>query len=354
MSKAEEYRQYLKSGTWQEKRDLALDRTSGFCQFCGAPAEHVHHTKYPKQLGTEHPNNLIPVCKRCHDISHGIQDMQVISQAELHSELTPQGGKLKYLVSGARVYASAASWARALQLPQSLWNWFEQGLPRTAMIRKDFPGGSLSALYQNIQVYRWHAVAELLRAFDRNWYQHQYRSRSKFEQIEIEKFHKNYEHLVYWGYALQERALTNIMIGENPQTEHISQTELVDAISQIVQPQLNTHQEQLTTHDLVISELQNSVPTLRDEEEFITIRQAFSEQGLDPALMPLYPSSKENFSGITGQLLKKEHVAQGPTITTRIDGQSLAVSMNTYPRKAIYSMINKIIAQKQLGLPFSD
>ena len=66
MSRKKEYARYLASPEWKEKRDLALARTSGFCQFCGTFAAHVHHVRYPKQFGHEHPNTLIPVCDQCH------------------------------------------------------------------------------------------------------------------------------------------------------------------------------------------------------------------------------------------------------------------------------------------------
>lgn len=342
MSKADEYRQYLKSGAWQEKRNFALDRTDGFCQFCGEPAENVHHVQYPKQLGTEHPNSLIPVCKRCHDISHGIQKMQVISSAEIFAELTPNNSKLKYIVSGARIYASARSWERALQVPKSLSIWFHGGLTRMSAIRKNFPGGALEAVFQNTPVYRWHAVAELLRAFDRNWYQHGYKSRPKAEQREINQFHQNYEHLVAWGYDLQERALSNMMLDTKPSSDSVSQEVLVDAIND----------EHLREHDLVISEIKGALPTMRDDGEFITVRQAIIEQGLDPTSMPLYPKSRENLSGLTGQMLKEKSIEQGQPVIVRVDGQSFETTMNTYRRRDIYDMLKIIFSKNQMGFPF--
>lgn len=67
----------------------------------------------------------------------------------------------------------------------------------------------LTAIYT--PVYRWHAVAEQLRAFDRRWYKDQYQNRPKFEQEEIARFHDKYERLVSWGYDLQERALNSLV-----------------------------------------------------------------------------------------------------------------------------------------------
>ncbi len=93
------------------------------------------------------------------------------------------------------------------------------------------------------------------------------------------------------------------------------------------------------------------IPTLRDQKEFITVRQAISEQGRDPASMPLYPNSKENLSGLAGQQLKSKRAEQGPREVMRVDGQSLSTEVNTYRRAVIYAVLDEIIQNKQPGLP---
>jgi hypothetical protein len=128
MTRRDEYLQYLKAIDWGEQRDFALARTSGFCQYCGEVVSQVHHVKYPKRVGEEHPHSLIPVCECCHNISHGVQEMKSLTDVTQMMELSPKGGRLKYLLSGARVYASAKSWARALEVPDALNVWFETGL----------------------------------------------------------------------------------------------------------------------------------------------------------------------------------------------------------------------------------
>lgn len=226
MTRRDEYRRHLKSLEWSEQRDIALARTSGFCQYCGEVASQVHHVKYPKRFGEEHPHSLIPVCERCHNISHGVQNMKSLSDATQLSELSPNGIQLKYLLSGGRVYASPKSWVKALQVPIALNTWFETGLSRTAMLKKDIAGGSLEMSYQNVAVYRWPAVAELLRNFDREWHKNQYGSRPKQEQREIEQFHDNYERLVNWGYDLQERALSSALNAKTTTTSPVTQETL--------------------------------------------------------------------------------------------------------------------------------
>ncbi len=351
MTRREKYHKYLASPEWVEQRHLALSRTSGFCQYCGEVATQVHHVKYPKQFGEEHPNTLIPVCDRCHNISHGVQEMKELSNVTQMQELSPNGGHLKYLLSGGRVYASAKSWARALHVPEPLMTWFTTGLARTSLLKKDLAGGDLEMSYLNTAVYRWHAVAEQLRAFDREWHKNQYKSRPDNERTELELFYNSYERLVSWGYDLQERALHSALNPTISSSTPITQDNLLVALKEAVAPRLRQHDDKIHEHDVVIAELMEAVPSLRDQDEFITVKQAINEQGYDPTLMPLHPRSKETLSGLAGQLLKTKAMQQGPSVIARIDGQSIATEMRTYKRRDIYSVLVEIIQNKQVGLP---
>lgn len=351
MTRRDEYLRYLKSTDWSENRNFALDRTSGFCQYCGEVASQVHHVKYPKRFGEEHPHSLIPVCERCHNISHGVQEMKSLTDVTQMIELTPNGGRLKYLLSGARVYASAKSWARALHVPEFMMGWFETGLVRIAILKKDLAGGELEMSYLNVAVYRWHAVAEQLRALDRQWHNSQFKGRPKQEQKELEQFMQNYDRLVNWGYDLQERALSSALNATPSATSPITQETLIDAMKEVVAPRLRNHDDKLHEHDVVIAEIVDAVPTLRDQEEFITVKQAISEKGFDSTAMPLYPQSRENLSGLTGRILKDHNAEQGGSVIARVDGQSLPIEMNTYRRRNIYAALDEIVRNKQHGLP---
>lgn len=278
--------------------------------------------------------------------------MKSLTDVTQMTELSPNGTRLKYLLSGGRVYASAKSWGRALQVPESMTAWFETGLARTALLKKDLAGGNLEMSYLNTATYRWHAVAEQLRAFDREWYKTQFTSRPKQEQREIEHFHDNYERLVTWGYDLQERALSSALNATTSPTSPITQETLLGVMKQALAPRLRMHDDKLHEHDVIISELREAVPTLRDQDEFIPVKQAISEQGLDPTLMPLYPRSSENLSGLAGQLLKSRGVEQGASVIARIDGQAVSSVMNTYRRHDIYAVLAEITRNNQSGFPF--
>lgn len=344
------YRQFLNSSDWKELRNFALARTDGFCQFCGEIATQVHHVKYPKRFGEEHPHSLIPVCEKCHSISHGIQNMKELTNVIQMTELAPNGNRLNYLLSGGRVFASAKSWARALQLPDSLMKWFEAGLANKALFKKDTAGGSLEMQYSNTAVYRWHAVGDLLRAFDREWYKTEYRSRPIDEQREIQRFHENYERLVNWGYDLQERALASMLNSDNYRNTPVTQETLLEAIKQAVAPRLIAHDDKLHEHDVMIADIKVAVPALRDPSEFITVKQAINEQGLDFSVMPLHPQSRDNLASLTGKKLKASFAEEGGSVIARLDGQNIATKVNTYRRKAIFDVLQEVMGNSQQSL----
>lgn len=121
-------------------------------------------------------------------------------------------------------------------------------------------------------------------------------------------------------------------------------------MKEVVAPRLRNHDDKLHEHDVVIAEIVDAVPTLRDQDEFITVKQAISEKGFDSTMMPLYPQSRENLSGLTGQMLKDRNTEQGGSVIARVDGQSRPIEMNTYRRRNIYVALDEIVRNKQHGL----
>jgi hypothetical protein len=276
--------------------------------------------------------------------------MKSLTDVMQMSEPSPNGGQLRYLLSGPRVYASAMSWAKALKVPGPMMVWFQTGLARTAMLKKDLAGSELEMSYQDVLVYRWHAVAEQLRIFDRQWHTHKFASRPKSEQREIQEFQRNYERLVSWGYDLQERALSSAIQDRPERAVAVTQDTLLQALKEAVAPRLRAHDDKLHEHDFVIAEIRDAVPTLRDQSEFIPVKQAINEQGLDSSLMPLHPRSRETLSGLTGQMLRDRGVVQGGSVIARIEGQSFSTEMKTYRRGDIYAVLAEIMKHKQDGL----
>ena len=66
----ENYRKYLDSSEWRDKRSATLLRDGHRCQKCNVrPATQVHHLSY-KRTGKEHSGDLISVRDSCHSALH--------------------------------------------------------------------------------------------------------------------------------------------------------------------------------------------------------------------------------------------------------------------------------------------
>lgn len=68
--KKDSYASYLESSTWRKIRARALKRDKHKCRACGEKAEHVHHMRYPKNLGQEKMEWLFSLCANCHNAIH--------------------------------------------------------------------------------------------------------------------------------------------------------------------------------------------------------------------------------------------------------------------------------------------
>jgi hypothetical protein len=66
-----EYREYLNSPLWKEKRREALQHYGSSCQHCGSQGHcEIHHKRYPRILGEESVHDLQPLCGKCHKMLH--------------------------------------------------------------------------------------------------------------------------------------------------------------------------------------------------------------------------------------------------------------------------------------------
>jgi len=64
------YDEYLRSEHWQEVRKATLAAANNRCQWCGSRvALHIHHKTYDN-IGHEHDDDLLVVCRECHDKIH--------------------------------------------------------------------------------------------------------------------------------------------------------------------------------------------------------------------------------------------------------------------------------------------
>lgn len=65
------YIKYINSDAWRAMRSRVLERDSCRCRDCGhtSPRNHVHHLTYAR-LGRERLDDLVTLCKACHDAVH--------------------------------------------------------------------------------------------------------------------------------------------------------------------------------------------------------------------------------------------------------------------------------------------
>jgi hypothetical protein len=68
-----DYETYLKTPEWKRRRNRILESVGKRCQRCGAKGVelHVHHLTYERR-GEELPEDLIVLCKDCHEKEHGL------------------------------------------------------------------------------------------------------------------------------------------------------------------------------------------------------------------------------------------------------------------------------------------
>lgn len=61
-----DYKKYLLSPQWKEKRAVALNRAGNRCQLCNSKNKlEVHHRTY-ERIGVEIPEDLTVLCHECH------------------------------------------------------------------------------------------------------------------------------------------------------------------------------------------------------------------------------------------------------------------------------------------------
>lgn len=76
------YREYLRTFHWRRTRELALERAGYQCALCPAREQlAVHHRSYLR-LGFEQPQDLIVLCRECHETHHRRLRVAVIRVAD--------------------------------------------------------------------------------------------------------------------------------------------------------------------------------------------------------------------------------------------------------------------------------
>jgi 5-methylcytosine-specific restriction endonuclease McrA len=68
----QDYKEYLMSPEWKERRNARLDYDNHKCRICGKKAWIVHHLTY-ERIFNEDPDDLASLCQSCHETVHAWQ-----------------------------------------------------------------------------------------------------------------------------------------------------------------------------------------------------------------------------------------------------------------------------------------
>lgn len=69
-------KQRQKNKEYARMRKLAYERDDGMCVLCGALATETHHIIFRSHGGTNELENLACLCRKCHEIAHGVNAKQ--------------------------------------------------------------------------------------------------------------------------------------------------------------------------------------------------------------------------------------------------------------------------------------
>jgi hypothetical protein len=82
-----QYRDYLCTSHWKRVRAWALDRARHACALCPETKRlQVHHRSYAR-LGCEQPEDLVVLCRTCHERHHGMIDPLPRDTASLTADM---------------------------------------------------------------------------------------------------------------------------------------------------------------------------------------------------------------------------------------------------------------------------
>ncbi len=95
------YDRYIHSTEWRKKADKRLEMDGHTCQVCGREAVDVHHLTYDR-FGHENMDDLVSLCRKCHNKAEALYDPGVIPWAM--EEKKPEGNNF---MSAMRVDAAA-------------------------------------------------------------------------------------------------------------------------------------------------------------------------------------------------------------------------------------------------------
>ncbi|MGE0745272.1 MAG: HNH endonuclease [Rhodospirillales bacterium] len=332
----ERYASYLQSPQWQGKRDAVRLRALGRCEFCGAAMRDVHHVRYPKTLGTEPDDDLLAVCGRCHDLSHGrrkVNDLQAIPGGQAQTVRLPTGDRFTVCVSeSGDAFASIAAWRDQLRVPEFILSFDE----RVRHYARDATAGlMLQGRFNGVDVVAWQAVAEALDAIHAEYREIAWKPRRVDSKIEpkdwprMVEFIRNVHETKRWGYRLQSRALGALVKGRaQPSGDAGGLDERIALLAAGYTKQAGR-----------IGELEAIVK--KDPGEWITAQQGCNETNNNPARVV---GHRENLEAAVGRFLKGRGAKSGPEKhRIRLSGSGHMTEVNLWRRIDVYAVLTELV-----------
>lgn len=249
------------------------------------------------------------------------------------------------------VWASVEQWCALLRAPY----FFPDELRRTASLQAALlKGGPYEALIGKVVVYRWPPIAAALDLWHRNWMVavslNKHTTMASNLRAESEGFARGIAKLKAWGYELQERelqaALSTQIVQPNvsaTRSMEVSQAmKAIETLAQATQIVLLQHEQEILSNKNQINEICRDLPSRRDPEEFITIKQRCVERAISSGLIV---KGRMNLSQACGQLMNKAGMQKGKTQSERLDGSSIVTAVTTWRRGDIDLAIEQLMSE---------
>lgn len=343
MSRADEYRAYLRSPQWREVRAASQQACGGLCEFCGAVATQTHHVRYPKKFGEDGTHNTLSVCDRCHKLSHGGREMLQITAGKRASEVSPLGADFDYVIVNGDPWAPADNWASALKFPAPAY--LRHAIDHASVHVEKMGEPARGRAPSGTILYSAVVVLQALRAVDQNYYAHGYARAASDGRMPAEAMRQwiqNYDRLFLWVSRLASKALAAAATASQQQNA----TDPRMALAVVLQSLTGVQQEHgllLERHTEEIGELRRLVA--KDPHAYLTAKAGCRDFGLDESTAPLAPGNRHNWETLLGNELKAMGAIPGPRVPSRLSGCSVMADVNTWRRSDVNAAITAIQAR---------
>lgn len=295
----------------------------------------VHHIRYPKNLGTEPLDDLIAVCRGCHNKSHGKRKMslELVPDPKVIEVTPPGGGRfLACTSSNGNAYASADAWVEITHCPNGMAAHARNMLQAVEFL-PNAPGALPVAEFNGQKVYSWQAVAACLRTVDREHYRRRLLPVAQRDAglhapwADMVRYADRIDAITRWGWEMQSRAIAQRFQG-NPATT-IS-TSLDDKILLLAQGHV-AHTQRLGRIEAIV---------LKPGGEFVTVQNGLDELNLDGA--DIITDGGGTLGPIAGMRLKRENCETGGQRMRRLDGSGHRVPVAMWRRRDVYRVLGAL------------